>query len=425
MFSRNLAVRILYLVLGFANSFLLARVLGVQDYGFYTFCLSIIAILCIPAQLGFPTLLTKEFAASRANGVWGETRGLVKFSHMSVLFVSIFLMLFLSGYAYWSGADYTDNQLLALCIAGGLIPLLSLGALRDSMLRGMHYVIASMLAENVVRPVFFFVLLSIIYLSGQISASLPVIMFFYIIFSLIAFMISWAFYFKNRPLGLKNAHPELAVGSWMKYVFPVGMATAFQVVNAQLSFIVLGVFVTPAEVGVYRIAVLFSGIVTIFLQVVDSYVGPKFSEMYVCGQIEEINKLYRKVTKIVFFATTPLVIFLCIAAPILISGMYGATFSTAITPMFILVFGQFFVAISGPSALLLLMSGHQKDALSALMISFAVNVLLHAILVGSYGIIGVAVSNCVMLILWKIILTFQVRKRFGMTILQKIESPRD
>src|SRR5690606_553836 len=62
-------------LLSLAIAIILGRNLGAEGYGYYAFAIATVTLISIPAQLGIPSLTTREIAASHARGEWGLMRG--------------------------------------------------------------------------------------------------------------------------------------------------------------------------------------------------------------------------------------------------------------------------------------------------------------------------------------------------------------
>ena len=70
------ALGIVHRGLGLITAILLARLLGAEGYGFYAFPLGVVGVLAVPAQLGLPSLVTREIARSHATEEWPLMTGL-------------------------------------------------------------------------------------------------------------------------------------------------------------------------------------------------------------------------------------------------------------------------------------------------------------------------------------------------------------
>jgi hypothetical protein len=64
-----------YILLTFGTTVLLARGLGAQDYGVFSYVYALISLLSIPAQFGLPTLVVRETAQAMARKEYGFVQG--------------------------------------------------------------------------------------------------------------------------------------------------------------------------------------------------------------------------------------------------------------------------------------------------------------------------------------------------------------
>ena len=243
LFSGSFLIRITYYFFGFINSVLLARFLGAEGYGVYVFVLSIAALLSVPTQFGMPILVMREFSALQA-------------------------------------------LLLGLC----LIPVLSLGSLRDAMLGGLRHIILAQLPESFIRP---FLLMSGLLLAMfvvPVAASADNVIIFYVFCSLIAFFAGWALFNKRKPAGLMSASATFKTRSWFSAAFPIGLTAGMQVLNMQLSIVLLEFYSTDTEVAFYRVATLGASFVVIILQVSNTVVSPYVSRLHAQNDMRGIAK---------------------------------------------------------------------------------------------------------------------------------------
>lgn len=67
-------LQVVGLMLGFASSVLLARVLGPHGLGQYSYVLAIVAILSVLASLGLPAVVARLISAYQVSDEWGKMR---------------------------------------------------------------------------------------------------------------------------------------------------------------------------------------------------------------------------------------------------------------------------------------------------------------------------------------------------------------
>lgn len=76
----SISIKALSTLTGLLLAIALARVLGIEQFGIYAFCFSLISLLATPAQLGLPNLVTRETAKADASGDWSMMRGIWRWS---------------------------------------------------------------------------------------------------------------------------------------------------------------------------------------------------------------------------------------------------------------------------------------------------------------------------------------------------------
>src|SRR5699024_3562617 len=72
----TIAIKVLGLGFSLLTAIVLARVLGPEQYGIYSYVLAIVSILAIPAMFGLPSLIVRETAKAEVKQEWGKMRGL-------------------------------------------------------------------------------------------------------------------------------------------------------------------------------------------------------------------------------------------------------------------------------------------------------------------------------------------------------------
>ena len=83
--------------IGFLIAIALARMLGSEGYGFYSFAGGLISLMAIPAQLGMPKLLSRQIAFYSARKEWSLMSGIrswsIRFSVISSIVVGVLLVV--------------------------------------------------------------------------------------------------------------------------------------------------------------------------------------------------------------------------------------------------------------------------------------------------------------------------------------------
>jgi hypothetical protein len=114
------AVKILSLSLTFASSIVLARALGPERFGQYTFIMSVIMVLSMLLDQGMRQLITREVASYKHGEHWELLRGIFRRTQqwyfMGLLLVVIILGSVAISKTTWSMDDYWTLLLIGLII---------------------------------------------------------------------------------------------------------------------------------------------------------------------------------------------------------------------------------------------------------------------------------------------------------------------
>src|SRR5690554_7702772 len=74
----SIAIKIFGLGLSLLTAIILARTLGPEQYGVYSYVLAIVSILAIPAMFGLPSWIVRETAKAEVKHEWGKMGGVAE-----------------------------------------------------------------------------------------------------------------------------------------------------------------------------------------------------------------------------------------------------------------------------------------------------------------------------------------------------------
>jgi O-antigen/teichoic acid export membrane protein len=94
--------------------------------------------------------------------------------------------------------------------------------------------------------------------------------------------------------------------------------------------------------------------------------------------------------------------------------MFGPEFPSAQPGLIILVLGQTINVVMGPVALLLVMTGHEREVAVATALSAALNIALNLVMIPAWGLMGTSLAVAISVSVWNILLAVRVRRRLGL-----------
>ncbi len=396
----------------------LARTLGPTEYGAYSFALAIIMLCTIPAQVGIPQLLVRETAKTYADGDWGRMRGLWRWSNWVVVIFSILipaivvLVIFLGGFHFELKVGRVSNLLLGLF----LIPLIALSNVRAACLQGLRRVVQGQLSESVLRPGILLVtlLLTSLAVSDDFLLNSRDVMGLHVLAAAIAFAFG-AFLLRRATPDRLFSHPisKCETNAWWRAAIPFALTSGFQFINSRSDLIVLGMFRSDSEVGIYQALSQVSLLAAFGLKALNTVVQPYFARLYHKKERVRLQRLITTTSRIIFLIGIPPALIFIFFGGDFLAFVFGKLFAKGSTSLAILALAQLINAGFGPVGILLNMTGYERETLRGVSIAVVSNVVLNFALIPQFGMEGAATATGGTLLLWNILLRRAVIHKLG------------
>jgi O-antigen/teichoic acid export membrane protein len=177
--------------------------------------------------------------------------------------------------------------------------------------------------------------------------------------------------------------------------------------------LLLGVLADARAVGVYSVAMRIAQLLTFVLASMNTLIAPQFSVLFQAGRLEELGELFRRATVAMLVLTTPPLLVLLLF-PRQVLGIFGAEFTAGSGVLVVLALGQFVNAVTGPVGFLLAMTRYERVLATTSAWTAALDIALNLALIPRYGILGAGIATSVSLALKNLLLTWQIRRRFGL-----------
>jgi O-antigen/teichoic acid export membrane protein len=391
----------------------MAKLLGPAGYGVFSYALALVALLSIPSELGVPNLAVREIAVANARKNWGQMRGFIAWAHATVAITSGVLVIIGSAALLTWGHHLTPSKAACLWLGLLLVPMLSLGALRDAMLRGLRKVLLGQLPQPIIRPLALLIMLAVLWQLGTDLSKPEKIMQLHIISVGIGFAFGVFFFLKFNPAELRTAEREFRSSIWLKSSIPFGLTAALQLINGRTDIIMLGFFRSDAEIGVYRVAAQLGATVIFAMQAINVVQGPHIAHLFAQGDMKKLQRMITRSAQAVLLFAVPVVIVIILFGEYIIGFIYGEAYQAAYLPLVILCAGQLVNAAMGAVGSLLNMTGHERDTMKSVLMAAIVNVVLSLTLIPLFGIVGAAIATASTLTVWNFVMWRKVRERIG------------
>ena len=410
----SLTINITHNLLTLAMTIVLARILGAANYGVYAYVYALVSILTMPAQFGLPPLIVRVTARSHAVMEWGTIKGVFRWSNFIAILLSIAVVLIVGGIAVYFAAQFSLPQLETLAWGLILMPLLVLGNLRGAALRGLRKVVQSQLTEKILRPGFFTISIlcvALLYSGDELTAQMA--MALHALSAGLAFLIGAWLLQRARPREVNSAKPLYESRRWMKSVIPLALTAGMLLVNQYTDILMLGIFRSSEEVGIYRVSMQGAMLVTFGISAIAMVVSPYIARFHAQGDLKRLQKLLTLTAR--FGAAVALVFFVIYVflGDRVLSLFFGNDYVLGLHALVILSFGRLANAVAGPVVFLFNMTGHERRMARSVAFAMAVNIFLNFLLIPSFGMEGAAAASAITLIAWNFLLCRTAHKILG------------
>ena len=409
----SVGIKIVFTLLSFFISLVLARVLGPEGFGAYSFCLAILMLVSIPVQSGYPMMLVREIAKARGLNNFSFIASIQKWTFSLILVTSILIVIVVFLLQWKLSVVLGSIRSSVFYMGVVLIPCVGLILAQGAVMRGLGWVNVGQFFDAVLRPFLFLIALLYSYSIGLSAQSVMELQVLVTVLVLVA-STTVALYVQRGFIFRKEAFSEKSKGfQWGQLVLPLMIVSGFQLVNGYVDIVVLGMVRTDEEVGIYRVVVQMGNLVVFALAAVNQILHPMFARQYDAGEMVELQKLVTTSARCILLLSFPIVVIFMVWSEQLLSYFFGVEYIAGGLPLCIVAIGQLTNAAFGSVGALLNMTGHEKDTMRGMFIAFVVNVVLNLVLVPEYGMVGAATATAISIFIWNAVLRYYVKKRLG------------
>ncbi len=404
-------IRLAVIVFGYLFMLLVTRRLGPRGWGIYSLFLVFLQISVMPAVLGLDTALVRFVAESLPSENYLRLKRVYKKATSFVFFLSILISLSCFFLSPWIAAHVFGKPYLStpFRIASVLVPPFALSRINASFFQGLKKIVRFMLFSGAgitfLLPVFFvlFSLLSKSQLIPEFAHACGVLIMF-LLSAVSVFLI-----LKKLP---SSGDGDVALKAMLAVSIPLFLSGSLSYLMNWTDTIMLGMFKSSADVGVYNVAVKLAALTSLTLFAVNTIAAPKFAEFWAKNDKAGLLKFARQAAKLVFFTSFP-VIAVYVAFPSKILEMFGSGFERAAPALLILALAQLINAWAGSVGNILIMTGYEKFVQNVMLFGVVINALLNYLLIPKFGITGAAIASAVGMAFWNLAYTLKVRQTLG------------
>lgn len=407
----NLLVYATGRVIGVAYVVAIARHYGAEGYGAFALSLTCLVIASVFGRCGLSVALLRLVAQYASTNRIGVVRDIFR----KAVCLATASAVLIAGAFYWSspviaqelfGQVGLERDLRIMALA--LVPHVWVQLLAES-LRGLKKILLYSLLIDVLP--FAFGLFAFYGLKTWSTwDAIPAVSYLFgMAGTSVVGCIAW---FRASGVLAVPSDTSVSAREILTLAIPLLFGTSMVLLMNWTDNIMLGVFRSEDEVGVYDVAFRIAILAGAILQAVNSIAAPKFAECFASGDYTGLRHIAVSSTRVMFWVTAPIVI-VCGALPGLILSLFGEQFIVASTAFMILLIGTLINAASGSVGFILRMTGKERIFQNILFAATVINISLNAWLIPTHGINGAAVASVTSLAFWNLTSVYYVKRLYG------------
>lgn len=384
--AKNVSVVLISELIGFGLNFLItvfiARHLGTEGFGKYSYILAFVWIFQIIADSGITTIMVREFAVKKDTLLYqfGTFKSLIWASS-----IIVFLLIVL-GINIINPEDTVRNATYIM----GLSVLTTLHAVGyGSIFRAMEEMEYNA-AGFIIHKVF---LLGLVLLSINLRGGLEGIAIAYLISNLLL----WMFYYIIVRYRYFNPKIIIDLKMWRFYVaeaIPIGIASILRKISWQVDILILSAISTTASVGLFSAAYKIIQSLNLLPQTVSIPLFPVYSRLAKTSQ-DELFHAFEKSLKFMFIMSIPLVVLIATLSHTILLSVLGPDFEASSIALQILSFVLIFLFPTAQFVYLFSALNRQRLYTISSLACLLINIILDFILIPEIGFVGACIGTLV------------------------------
>ena len=418
------AIRILSAAIAFASQVLLARWMGMFEYGIFVLVWTAMVIAGNISCLGFHTSIIRFIPEYRQHGKMGELRGLVLASRLIVLLSAVLTATAGLLALHLMHARVETYYVAPFAIGLLALPMIALSDVLQGTSRANARIVAALTPTYVTRPLLILSFTGLAHLSGY-----PVNAVTVVAAALLATCTTSLVQLRTTRSEVSKqlaAAPRIyRLRHWIVVSLPIFLVEGFFFLLTNADVLMVGLFMAPGDVAVYFATVKTLALVHFVYFAVKAGVAQRYAAFAHAGDPARLATFARDTVSWTFWPS------LLMAMAVLALGkwmltLFGPGFESGYPLLFALTAGVVARSAVGPAESLLTMSGNQNVCALVYALTLALNIGLALTLIPILGLWGAALATAATMIFEAMTLAFTVWRRLGivMTIIPVGSRPR-
>lgn len=410
----SLLIKVVTAGLTYAMYVVMSRLMGEAEYGYFAFGLSLATVLAIGASMGQQTAILRywqeESVAGRADKALTALRAGGALTILAGVGISTALVIVSLGVQVLGEAGRPVAHLYA---SAALILPMALAEYWSSALRAQGSVWTALVPRDILwRFAAPLVLVGIFVFGGPANGWQALL--------ITAATLALALGLQYVSARQRNYEIAAGFGAVRDYWGERGKASRWFLIGTvidsaalNMDIIFVGLLVTPESAGTYFNAFRTAGLLTLFMFAITLVVAPMVARHYHAGEMRKAQAVTALCAWAGFVFSLVVFIGFYFFGDLILS-LFGGSHADGWTILILLSVGLLFDAATGPSRIVMMMTGHERAYVSIFGSVMLVGILVQLVVIPIWGPVGAAWVNMGSRIVAQLAIAWWSRRHIGL-----------
>lgn len=383
------ALKASIIAVNFALIFLAARLLGAHDFGAYSILFSAAGLCGVAATFGQQMLVMRSWSEYAGPSDAGLLKGSLLFSTGICL---IGAMMTFAGFVLWTRVTTEADAAWPVAAYAGLLTLVLFTShlVRSSVGVGRGDGYANI--ASALPPVLY---LAACWAMGW-QADLAGTFLFYALGLLLALVVhvgSMAFTLGRRP-DFAAAAPRIDLAAWRPRSWKLWLSSMLEAANQYLDVLIVGLLLSPSVAGAYFVTTRLANAFATASDALNMFSTRHIPDLHFRRDKVALRALLDSISWMTALMIAGGLLVIVVGGPFLLRA-FNPDYASYYPALIVLSVGTAAAAGAGPSASVLMLTGHEGRYLSIMAVALATRALGFFLLIPTFGLMGAVVATAV------------------------------
>lgn len=410
--SISLFLKVFGMLLNYLAMLFITNQYGAAEWGIYSLCITVLSIAILLPKFGFDTALVRIITELITHKNHTEIKKVIIKSIIISFLISCLVIIILNLFSntlVYDILNQEDIKPYVKPISYAVLPMVAV-VMISAIFQAFKKTVMFMLFQATLIN-FFFLILLLIYSVTDRHVEIFTLYFYSVCIVMVLGILSTILFLKTNSKtsvsGKSYSFKDISNIS-----LPMMLSSSFALLMGWTDIIMLSYYKTAEDIGIYNSSLKLAALSGITLIAINAITTPKFVEFYATRDFDGLKDIVKKSTKLIFFATTP-ILFVLILFSKQILRLFGEEFESGYFALIVLCIAGFINSISGSVGYIMQMTDQQKTYQNVIMLSFFINLLLNFMFIPVYGFNGAAIASSISMVFWNVCLVFIIKRKFG------------